>query len=301
MLQSSTSLNLTAAQDWLLRGAPVLDDGGVLSWVNAAHPGYRYPEIAGLLLAFLNAQHDARDGASELRERVRSALLRDVEPHGAAGRNGQYYVFDTAIVYSVAPSQPLLDFIKRGVETRSPVRPPVPDHSRTWSTHYGSHLLKVAGVLAGAGCVSLATQLWEDLLPLAEGGRFRNHAGTEHTYLHAHCYAVQGLLDLTSHGFDGAKRLADAGGEWLALAQREDGGIPAWHDGATPQGPSRGDATAQAVKIWSDLDAPAFAREIAQGREFLAALQHPSGGLRYEPGSEDVNTWVTIFAAEAFS
>jgi hypothetical protein len=49
------------------------------------------------------------------------------------------------------------------------------------------------------------------------------------------------------------------------------------------------------------LDAPAFAREIAQGREFLAALQHPSGGLRYEPGSEDVNTWVTIFAAEAFS
>jgi len=38
---------------WLERD-PLAPDGSVLSWVNPEHPGYAYPEAAGLLLGLLS-------------------------------------------------------------------------------------------------------------------------------------------------------------------------------------------------------------------------------------------------------
>ena len=51
-----------------------------------------------------------------------------------------------------------------------------------------------------------------------------------------------------------------------------------------------------AARIWACTDAVKYAGAIERAHAFLATLQTPSGGLRYRPGSDDVNTWATIFA-----
>lgn len=42
--------------DWLAGPEVVRDDGAVVSWHNPAHPGYPYPEAAGLVLSVLALQ-----------------------------------------------------------------------------------------------------------------------------------------------------------------------------------------------------------------------------------------------------
>ncbi len=86
---------------------------------------------------------------------------------------------------------------------------------------------------------------------------------------------------------------------WLAEIQTSEGGLRAFHDGRDAFGTLHTDATAQAVRIWSLVDATAYQEQIARGLGFLAEMTTPVGGLRYEPGSDDVNTWTTIFGLQA--
>jgi hypothetical protein len=182
--------------------------------------------------------------------------------------------------------------------------------STSWSRAFGAHQAKVCGALLDAErllsplpdlCEAVAACAAAALDVLGDDGRFRIHAASPMTYVHSHCYAVEGLLMLAAAGARGVSEEAAAGAEWLAAAQQPEGGLRAWHDGSTASGPPRADATAQAIRIWTLVDRGRFADETARAWAFLAGLQAPAAGLRYEAGSADVNAWATIFAVQALS
>jgi hypothetical protein len=179
-----------------------------------------------------------------------------------------------------------------------------------WSMAFGAHQAKVCGALLDAERVlgprpglkdAITTFATAALAVQEDDGRFRIHAASPLTYAHSHCYAVEGLLMHAAARGGANLQEAAAGAAWLAAAQQPDGSLRAWHDGRTAHGPARADATAQALRIWVLVDHDRFAGHAARARGFLAGLCAPPRGLRYEPGSDDVNAWATIFAAQALT
>lgn len=302
---------------WLQSEQVLLPDGAVLSWHNLDHPGYVYPEAGGLLLSLLASESVAQNPAST---RIACRLASDVSPAGGVGRNGHEYLFDTAIVLSGLLAyeraggvlgdrflpQRLFNFVVRHIEQRCATRVPICDDSLRWSASYGCHQLKTALAIgaywdrtADARCPLLIKQLVHDLIPLGTDGRFHIHAHSRATYLHAACYAVEGLLAAWRYGWADVEATVRASADWFASVQYPHGGLRAWHDGIHAYGEYRADVTAQAVRIWLCVDRIRFASAIDRGLTFLAQLQAPSGGIRYHPGGADINTWSTIFTVQA--
>lgn len=180
--------------EWL-RSAATDADGSVRSWVNPEHPGYPYPEAAGLLLTLLAA---VEPRPSPVREAIARRLQQDISPRGAVGRGGLEYAFDTAMAlhglhaHAQAGGRAQLEaldqlhgFIADRVAARSALgaaaRPPEP----RWSTSWGCHLIKLNlaietydGATGRGRADSFIEQLLASLLPLARGGRFVIHAGS---------------------------------------------------------------------------------------------------------------------------
>ncbi|MFL6099788.1 MAG: hypothetical protein ACJ71T_07525 [Actinomycetales bacterium] len=306
--------------------------GHCLSWWNPRHPGYPYPEISGLLLHLLAVESAAPSRRGELVQ----ALVRDPAPVEGVARDGQAYTFDTAMALgglladlTTAGTDEVArrwtDLLVTAADKRSPaaaqswasaLRP-----ETRWSESYGAHQAKVVGALLAARdrfgdsarmrdavdvCVAAATEVQEP------DGRFRAHAFARQTYVHSHCYAVEGLLMAAADGGSTADQpdqgdlrdLRDrlwAGAAWLAAVQEASGGLVAWHDGRSASGPVRADATAQALRIWTLVDPDHFADSSARAAAALEALRVPGRGLRYEPDSDDVNAWSTIFGHQALS
>ncbi len=282
----------------------------MLSWVDERHRGYPYPEAAGLLLRWLANDDDPR------LHPVQDALLDAVQQDGV-GRDGLGYTFDTAVVLAGLEARGADESIcdaarlrlateleaRTVVRRRGEVDTPVPEPR--WSTEPGPHLLKLAvGSLARAHrarttpCVA-ALARW----PYAcdAQGRLRTPPHVA-TYMHAHAYGVEGLFALAELDVEGshiARAHAHQAVEFMARTQRDDGGIAAWHDGENDIGPSRTDATAQAVRLFILADPDRYASSIARGLDFLDRLTDPGGALRYDTDSRDLNTWATLFALQA--
>lgn len=179
-----------------------------------------------------------------------------------------------------------------------------------WSMAFGAHQAKVCGALLDAarllGTLPGLDEAVEACAAAAldvqtSDGRFRIHAASPVTYVHSHCYAVEGLLLRAAAGSGGIPEEVVAAAQWLAAVQQPDGSIRAWHDGSVASGPSRADATAQAVRIWTLVDRGRFAVEAARACAFLSRVSVPAQGLRYEHGSDDVNACATMFAVQALS
>jgi hypothetical protein len=302
---------------WLVGDRVILPDGNVRSWDNPAHPGYGYPEITGLLLSLLSHEGPA-PGAT--RDNLARALTRGVSPTGSLGRAGIGYAFDTAMglgglleyrrsggrLVPEATIRRMFGFIERSLLARRAAEPDGGLPGDRWSVRYGCHLLKVARALDASRAIvgddrprRLVDQLADDLIPLGRDGRFVTDAGSDRTYLHAHCYAVEGLLCLARLGRSGVAAAIRRAAEWLRSVQDESGALLAWHDGASAWGEPHADAIAQAVRIWTIVDRDGFAGPIARSLDFLAGLQAVDGGIHYRPGSGDVNSWSTIFAVQA--
>jgi len=303
---------------WLLHGRVVDERGAVSSWVNPGHPGYAYPEAAALLLSLLVIESE---GTQLIRDRIASRIVADLSPRGGLGRRSVDYAFDSAMglaalaahVESGGDGVAAKDLIGlRGFvegclrERRAAISHDALETDR-WSRRFNCHLLK-AGIGLDMAYRALPGEpsragwrrdLLDELLPLFDGERFRIDGASPRTYVHAHCYAVEGLLYMRARGVGELDDVLESSARWLADIQWPDGGIPAWADGAGPAAGPHGDTTAQAIRIWCCLDPQGFASRIASGSGFLRTLQSPDGGLRYAPHSKDVNCWVTVYGLQA--
>ena len=302
------SLDTTRLRRWL-SGAPLTPDGDVLSWVNPLHPGYPYPEAAGL---WLNLACQLALSTADTRRRVAHRLARTLGPDGAASRAGVRYVFDTGMVIRglrKAEDSPLVrqqlaraeQFLCAEISARrsSPDVEPSRGH---WSEGFGVHQLKLLLVLNEMERSQLVTTCRDSLLQLLDGrvheGRFVTQTGSQDTYVHAHCYALEGLLG-EAHRDAQVHELVRRGAEWLSRVQRPTGGVPAWGNSNGGFGPTRADATAQSVRIWCAIDSERFADEIALAMCSLGSGQSLGGALNYEADSADENTWCSLFALQA--
>ncbi|NVB40691.1 hypothetical protein G6O69_22825 [Pseudenhygromyxa sp. WMMC2535] len=301
------------ALDWL--SALALRHGGALpSWQNPAHPGYAYPEAAGLALTAL-AQPRPRDPAVEPMARW---LLTQVDARGLVGRGGVAYVFDTAmaltgllcarragVALDPAALAPMLEAILAAIADRracdDPQAPP------RWSTRWSCHQLKLAWSLIawdediGDARVAPALAALSELAALEHDGRFALRPDDARSYVHASCYALEGSLALVRRGIDVATNRARLrrGADWLTSIQAEDGSLPCWIGEGSEVERRPSDVIAQALRIWAVVDPGRHAEPIARARAALARRQHPSGGLRYLEASDDVNSWCSAFASQA--
>jgi len=280
---------------WL--GSPdVALDGRVRSWTNPEHPGFDYPEAAALWLSWVawrrrsGQPSPGADVVEPVAERLTGLLDRD----GAIGRDGAVYLFDTAVAVDAlvglgeARPDPWLPGLRRFLEAGTPV---LPASRARWSERWGPHLLKAAALLTRAGHRAASVPS----VALARQVRGRAAVG-RCGYVHALAYGVEGELMLRSLGEPSGGLDPESVAMRLARLQRPDGGLPAWTDGS---GPGRSDATAQAIRIWTAVDGCGFAARSRAAAAFLRRLQVEAGGVRYEPGSDDLNTWSTIFADQA--
>ncbi|MCA9650493.1 MAG: hypothetical protein KC501_11330, partial [Myxococcales bacterium] len=207
-------LDRAALRRWLLGPQVLSDDGRVWSWHNPEHPGYAYPEAGGLWLALLAREPELDD--APLR-RV-AAWLEACEARGPLGRDGRGYLFDRGMVVAGR-----LALLARGHGSPHRLRPAVlgllddlgasraatpaaPD--QRWSERFGPHLLKLALPLGAwlehaspAEHARTHERLRELLhrLPVPDPeGRVPTGAEGKPTYLHAHCYAAEGLWALSA-------------------------------------------------------------------------------------------------------
>lgn len=306
---------------WLSSSRAVSTDGAVHSWWNTAGTGYPYPEAAGLWLALVCREPEAH--AVIERERVDSVarwLSRQVLQHGAAARHGRRYVFDSGIALDGllayeqaggkvpvrAAGEALVAFIERGVLERQPVVPATLGPPSHWSNAFGGHLLKVAFALhrwaehSGEERLRpVARQVVTEAMRHFDGERFLVLEGSRQSYLHAYLYGCEGLAWLDAHRMgrwaEELRRCAAA----VSALQLPEGGIPPHWDGESTWGEPRADVAAQAIRVWLLTDPVAFREPIERALRFLSGLQTPEGGLRYHSGSDDVNTWCGLFAAQA--
>lgn len=320
----STLLSEGALQTWLFDSGLCDEAGQVLSWLNPAKPGYVYPEIMGYYASLCAVLARAQQSAEWLArgQLVGRATVAALSTAGGLGRAGIDYTFDTGIglmglarVDQVAGRSDFKDAIARmrdflvvglgaQVVAYRDGKPLIDDTS--WSLSYGASALKTslalelaASILGDEGTRSLARSNVRDVV----AGCYREHSFRINglrpwVYAHAHCYAVEGLLALSARGLADPAPIRPAA-EWLAGVQNADGSISNWHGRPDAELGHQGDATSQAVRIWSAVDRPAFLANIARASAFLAALQTPAGGLRYNQASADVNSWVSMFAAQA--
>jgi hypothetical protein len=302
---------------WLESEAVVDGEGRVWSWHNPEHPGYAYPEAGGLWLALMAREPEVDEARLD---RV-TQWLRACERAGGIGRDGREYLFDHAMVVAGrlawAERRGLGAEAERGsIATmlehlrNNRATSPAGDHAR-WSERFGPHLLKLALPLArwvehvdDAGAARALARLLGVLRSASDDGRVPSLGDEGPTYLHACCYAAEGLWRLSEAPLPRAVRVqararAEEIAAWLARVQRADGGLPPWHDGTHGWGPAPADVAAQAVRLWSGLDRRTHGDAIERALGFLATLVEPCGGVRYHEDSRDLNTWATLFTVQA--
>jgi len=317
---ASARLDRETLLRWLCSDAVVASDGRVWSWHNPEHPGYAYPEAGGLWLSLM--ARETRADEAQL-ERVARWLAR-CEAEEGIGREGRRYVFDHGMVLAGQLAwharrglphtllEPSMSTLTSELRARRALRRE-PSGDR-WSERFGPHLLKLALPLAKwaayepelrASNDALARLLSQISPRLHEDGRIPSGSRSNSpTYLHAHCYAAEGLWRLSESPLpvalrSDAREFAERATIWLAQVQRPDGGLPPWHDGTRAWGPAPADVAAQAVRLWSGLDRDRFAESVDRALTFLARLGTPAGGLRYHEDSRDLNTWATLFTVQA--
>ena len=184
-------------------------------------------------------------------------------------------------------------------------------------------LLKMHKITGDDRYVHSARRLLEWGVSLQEdSGRFITFFGSNETYSHAHCYAVEGLL-VSSQFCDClvktpvSERIIFAA-KWLSNMQNKDGSIWNWHN-SNRERTKVSDALSQMLRILillktgrlSGVKQDSFDSHIKKGFKFLQEMQcknrdnHSFGGMYYEEKNgeklQHVNTCATLFAIHAAS
>lgn len=316
-----------ALLDWLLREPIRYPDGRLAAWLNDQRPIFPYEESTGYLISLLAWLHRQTGEPRFRREAWRSAtaLARALGDRPGCGRDGRIYLFDTAVclralgsVLALPPEtgddaeraalSVLATRLARTVlslfrQRQAVLDDEAPAGAPRWSEAFTFHLLKALHHFLPWLPVLRESLDWRSLADEWIGAHYRDGLFVlaeppDRVYLHAHCYAAEGLLGLADSGYRPAETLPPAIGDRLAELQMPSGALPRWY----PENGEReaaGDATAQAVRLWQCLDAAAYAGPIARGLAYLRASIAPAGGIQYSSDLRHPNSWTTIFARQA--
>jgi hypothetical protein len=319
--------------DWTLRGAGRGPRGEVAGWVQDGRPAFWYPESGGYALSHFSFLHALarRTGPTEYLEHAHAVArwLEGCHVRGGYGRDGRLYPFDAGIVLKgflhylavhpdAAPRyRPFLrtvrDFILNCLRESLPCVP-VPGRAEgreaRWSQRIGPHLIKTAACLRLYGVregdseavAAARAAVAEVLRTWTEGWLWA--PGDAALYVHAQCYALEGLLMLGPAAPAAAPDWVRSALAVLARAQDAGGGVPS-HVFSEPYRvrsafPSRSDATAQCLRLWLLDGDPRWRTPVRRARAFLRRSARPSGAMLYESGLPDENLWATFFAVQAF-
>ncbi len=298
-----------AMRRWLLSDAILGLDGSVRSWANPRHPGYPYPEAAGLLLSTIGTGLCDGPGVAAIADRTAGWICTTLLPQGGLGRAGIAYLFDAGVVLSGllryraaggtvggdAPIHQLRAFVGEQIAAGAAVVPADVSADGRWSTQFGAHLVKCLQGLQLYAC-AFAARVPEALITA-----LINRSGHQPspTYLHPFCYEQEGHLIAADNGLTSLFEPVDGALDWLAALQQPDGGILAFANGMDGFGEPRSDATAQAIRLWLLRDRRRYAEPIARAFAFLARCQAADGGIRYTPERDDVCSWSTMFTLQA--
>lgn len=319
---------------WIASGPCRSDSGAYYAWIDGetSTPAFEYPEITGYALTYLAALPDmtvkeaeaGRCAADWLLARLGTADL-----SARAGWDGQaIYNFDLAMI-----ATGLMTFGRRhGIERYADVGrglargfaeqaralgtlPSIPPGSgptarSAWSTEGEAHLVKVVQSLL------LAAELGEpETLDCAHAiidgvaciqqpdGRIVTHPRDEETMLHPHLYAVEGLWAFgCATGDEAALERARLGIGWAWQQAYPSGALPRYVATATGErGPEQFDLTSQAIRMALVLEAPLDVEPALRRLEEVAVERLDGTALPYqpEPAAQHLNTWVSLFAAQA--
>lgn len=301
--------DVLAMRRWLLSDAIVSPAGQILSWSNPHHPGYPYPEAAGLFLSTVCTALSAEGEGSAAADRAASWLCKSIAPDGGVGRGGVAYLFDSAVALAgllryrakggrIGGDESihrLRRFVGDRIAAGAAVRPVSAVADGRWSTQFGAHLVKCLHALHLYAC-TFGERLRDDLV-----AALINRSGHQPSpvYVHPFCYEQEGHLVLAHYDLPSLFEPVDGTLDWLAALQQPDGAMLAFANGMDGFGEARSDATAQSARLWLLGDRTRYADAIARALAFLARCQTPEGGIRYTPGSDDVCSWSTMFTLQA--
>jgi len=310
--------------NWLIESDISNEQGAVYSWTNPEKPGYIYSEIIGYYIKFFAYLYKKTNNEIYLKQAVKSAdyLSNNLEQSGGVARGNVNYVFDSAICISglIALNKitelnqnhkdalkKLTDFVYNSLKNKQVAfenKKELIDLDK-WSLSYGSLLLKNCIALyelyelyEDIKYKQLAEQIADELIKTAfKQDHFTINSQRDFVYTHPHCYATEGLLFLTTKGYD-FEEIIRKSADWLANNQNPDGSLYNWYS-AEKELEKQGDATSQAVRIWCCVNKAKYTENIKKATSFLKTLQSKQGGLIYNQGSKDINSWVSIFTVQA--
>lgn len=282
-------IDVRALERFLLVTPPLAPDGRVLSWMGDG--GFGYDESTAILARLARVLRP--EASAPFTDRVDAQLDHD----GWLGKDGVGYTFDTALALAITrrrerTSARVAAWLheQAACSDRSPMA--------RWSTTFGPHLIKAAAELAafgegGAAYDALARDVVAPLVASCfRDGRFRVAPGASETYVHAHCYAVEGLVSL-----GGYEAVVDEALATLRTLQADDGSFPAWVGAPEARRPM--DVVAQAARLFLAVPGPDHAERAERALACLGASQHATGGVRYTAESSHVNVWTSAFALQA--
>ena len=301
--------DVDAIRRWLLSGAICNQAGAIFSWSNPEHPGYPYPEAAGLFLSTLSTMSVVTDEHRIAADRTAGWLCASLGPNGGVGRDGIEYLFDSAVALSGLlryrcaggrvggddPIHRLRRFVCDQIAGGVAVQPSTAVADGRWSTQFGAHLVKCLHSL------HFYARTFGEPVDDEVVGALISRSGKQPSpiYLHPFCYEQEGHFIVARNGLPSLFEPLDGTVDWLAALQRPDGAILAFANGIDGFGEARSDATAQAVRLWLLRDPRRYADPIAKALGFLAACQTGEGGIRYTPDTDDICTWSTMFTLQA--
>lgn len=312
--------------DWLLSLTALTPNGLLPAWMDGAKASYPYAEATGYLLSllayvYLNTGQELLSRAAATTAR---ALAKEVTEPAGAGRDGEIFLFDTIAclrgfhdflaVFTDPDDRTLRPSIhaaaerlaltaRRMIAERSAGLALAANRPEHWSRRYNVHLIKSLHHFHVCRPDLLEADEVDRAIHLFYKDHYRDgffHPEGEETgvYLHAHCYAMEGLVGLRWQlSPEWAGRLEQMG-EQLTRIQLPNGALPRFRP---PNGRPEiaVDTTAQAVRLWQCLDRTGFHDAIARALGFLATMTAPNGGVRYTPEKPHLNSWTTIFVVQA--
>jgi hypothetical protein len=310
---------------WLLNGPIRLPDGMLAAWVGKSGPAYAYQEATGYLLSLLCWLYQRTGGEEYRAEALRTAtsLVNDIAAKGGCGRDGSVYLFDTAVcaralslLIEICPADEserrrIADAGRRLTEEALEMfhakrafkggigNVPERHWSRTYNVHMNKAIQHLAAQASTPGPVEeFRAEIEKWIATRYRDGMFFSDEEKTSVNIHAHLYALEGLIAMRGESAPGwAPLLSEAAGRLVEI-QAANGALPRLHP-AVESPEYTTDVTAQAVRVWQSVDPKRYQIPISRGLEFLRSMTSRDGGILYSSAIPHINSWATIFTIQA--